>query len=202
MSIPNDNLECGHTLEELSMYLDTGEFADPRHLETCPDCRNGLDSLRRLTAAGSELLSNDLAAAGSGNDQWMKNILASLKLELRPGRDIPLRSDDPADRLTETEGSVFALIRSVADATPGAVAGKVRLHGDVTVPGEPITVSVDLAVAFGHPFMRSAAALRLDLAKALARHTELNIAGIDITITDVIEPSAAQAPDPAPQEES
>lgn len=92
MSIPHDTFECGHTLEELSQYLDTGDFPDPRHLETCPDCRNGLDSLRRLSTAGSELFSKDLAEAGSGNDDWMKDILANLKLELRPGRSIPLRS--------------------------------------------------------------------------------------------------------------
>jgi hypothetical protein len=35
--------------------------------------------------------------------------------------------------------------------------------------------------------------LRRDLGEALARHTELNIAAIDITITDVID---------APREES
>jgi uncharacterized alkaline shock family protein YloU len=193
MSTSHDTLGCGHTLEELSLYLDTGDFPDPGHLDSCPECRNGLDSLRRLSTAGSELFSSDLADAGSGSDDWMKNILANLKLELRPGRTIPLRSEDPLDRLTETEGSVLALVRSVTDSTPGAVAGKVRLEGDVTVPGEAITVNLDLAVVFGHPLLGRATALRRDLGEALARHTELNIAAIDITITDVID---------APREES
>jgi uncharacterized alkaline shock family protein YloU len=187
MSMPHDVFECGHTLEELSLYLDTGEFPDPPHLESCPECRSGLDSLRRLSAAGEELFANDLAAAGSGRDDWMKDILANLTLELRPGRSIPLHSDDPADTLSETEGSVIALVRSVADSLPGAVAGKVRLEGDVTVPGEPVAVHVDLAVLFGHPLMPRAASLRQDLATALARHTELNISAIDITVTDVID---------------
>ena len=187
MSMPHDTFECGHTLEELSLYLDTGEFPDPPHLESCPECRNGLDSLRRLSAAGEELFASDLAAAGSGRDDWMKDILANLTLELRPGRSIPLRSDDPADILSETEGSVIALVRSVADNLPGAVAGKVRLEGDVTVPGAPVAVHLDLAVLFGHPLLPSAASLRQDLAAALDRHTELNVSAIDITITDVID---------------
>lgn len=187
MSMPNDTFECGHTLEELSLYLDTGEFPDPAHLASCPECQSGLDSLRRLSAAGDELFASDIAAAGSGNDDWMKDILANLALELRPGRSIPLRSEDPADTLSETEGSVVALVRSVADSLPGAVAGRVRLEGDVTVPGEPVAVLLDLAVLFGHPLMPSAASLRQDLAGVLARHTELNISAIDITITDVIE---------------
>lgn len=193
MSMPNDTFECGHTLEELSLYLDTGEFPDPPHLESCPECRNGLDSLRRLSAAGDELFASDLAAAGSGTDDWLKDILANLALELRPGRSIPLHSDDPADTLSETEGSIVALVRSVADSQPGAVAGKVRLEGDVTVPGSPVAIRLDLAVLFGHALMASAASLRQDLAEALARHTELNISAIDITITDVID---------APREES
>ncbi|WP_457946545.1 Asp23/Gls24 family envelope stress response protein [Pseudarthrobacter sp. alpha12b] len=187
MSMPDDTFECGHTLEELNLYLDTGEFPDLPHLGSCPECRTGLDSLRRLSAAGDELFASDIAAAGGGSDDWMKDILANLALELRPGRSIPLRSDDPADTLSETEGSVIALVRSVADSLPGAVAGKVRLEGDVTVPGEPVAVRLDLAVRFGHPLMASAASLRQDLAGTLARHTELNISAIDITITDVIE---------------
>lgn len=187
MSMPHDTFECGHTLEELSLYLDTGEFADPPHLESCPECRAGLDSLRRLTAAGNELYASDVAEAGSGPDDWMKDILASLALELRPGRTIPLQSDHPADTLTETEGSVIALVRSVTDSLPGTVAGKVRLEGDVTVPAAPVVVRLDLAVLFGHPLMAGAAALRQELAEALARHTELNITTIDITITDVID---------------
>lgn len=196
MSTHNDTFDCGHTLEDLSLYLDTGEFADPKHLDECPECRNGLDSLRRLSATSDELLNLDLAEAGSGNDDWMKSILANLKLELRPGRSIPISSDDPADTLTETEGSIFALIRSVADNTPGTVAGRVRLEGDVTIPGEPITVSLDLAVAFGLPVVRSAEDLRGELMDALALHTELNIAAIDIAVTDVYNMTQA------PQEDS
>ncbi|HKU03866.1 MAG TPA: Asp23/Gls24 family envelope stress response protein [Arthrobacter sp.] len=193
MSMPNDTFECGHTLEELSLYLDTGEFADPAHLESCPECRNGLDSLRRLSAAGGELFASDLAAAGTGTDDWMKAILANLALELRPGRSIPLRSEDPADTLSQTEGAVLALVRSVADNLPGAVAGKVRIDGDVTVPGAPVAVRLDLAVLFGQPLVPSAASLRQDLAAALARHTELNVSAIDITITDVIEAPREEA---------
>ena len=139
-----------------------------------------------------------LAAAGSGTDDWMQAILGNLRLELRPGRTIPRALPTlPADLLTETEGSISALIRSVADSLPGTAAGKCRLHGDVTEPGAPITVGVDVAVVYGHPLEQRAAALRWELAEALARQTELNITAIDVTITDVLEPRHPQPPQAA-----
>lgn len=197
MSTPGDMLSCGHSLADLSEYLDTGQIGDPGHLAECPECQSGLAALRRLSALGDELLDADIAAAGSGNENWMKAILGNLRLELRPGRSIPLRADTPGDVLTETEGSISALIRSVADSLPGTAAGKCRLYGDVTEPGAPITVGVDLAVVYGHPLEQRAATLRWELAAALARQTELNITAIDVTITDVLEPRNPEAGSPA-----
>lgn len=187
MTTTGDMLGCGRSLADLGEYLDTGRIGDPGHLADCPECQSGLASLRSLAALSNELLDADTAAAGSGSDDWMKTILGNLRLELRPGRNIPLRADTPGDILTETEGSIAALIRSVADSLPGTAAGKCRLHGDVTQPGAPITVGVDLAVVYGHPMEERAATLRRKLATVLARQTELNITAIDVTITDVLE---------------
>lgn len=195
MKTPGDALECGHSLAELSAYLDTGEIADPAHLDSCPECQAGLASLRRLSELGNELLTADVADAGSGSDDWMQTILDNLRLELRPGRSIPLRAADPQDTLWETEGSVSALIRSVADSFPGTAAGKCRLLGDITVPGAGITVEVEIAVVYGLAMEERAAALRNELAKVLEVQTELNIQAINITVTDVLElPAPAMTP--------
>lgn len=206
MSTPHDTFECGHSLEELSDYLDSGNFSDPGHLALCPECQAGLDSLRRLALLGEELVAADTAAAGQGTDHWMQSILNNLRLELRPGRDIPLRPDTAGDVLVQTEGSISALIRSVADALPGTAAGKCRLEGDVSTPGSPITVNVEVAVVFGHPLQERAATLHRDLAAVLALHTELNVAAINVTVADVLEPgrsraqTATQPVNPSPEE--
>ncbi|MBP1134453.1 putative alkaline shock family protein YloU [Arthrobacter sp. PvP023] len=194
MSIPDRNLECGHSLEELSTYLDTGDISDPRHLAECPDCQAALASLRNLKDLGTEFLGEEIAAAGKGTDDWMQSILDNLRLELRPGRTIPLRPDHPGDTLSQTEGAITALVRAVGDAVEGIAVGKCRLRGDVTVPGAPVTVEVQLAVLYGHQMMGKAAALREHLAAALARHTELNIAAIDLAVSDVLQPPAATPP--------
>lgn len=191
MSTPNGTFDCGHDLAELSNYLDTGELQDPAHLDSCPECQAGLASLRRLSTLGKELLDADVADAGKGTDGWMQKILGNLALELRPGRSIPLRGDHPDDTLSQTEGAVSALIRSIADTLPGTTAGRCRLHGDVTTPGAEVTVEVHLAIVFGHPLEERASSLRRQLARELAVQTELNITSIDITITDVLEPQPA-----------
>ncbi|XAZ32748.1 Asp23/Gls24 family envelope stress response protein [Paenarthrobacter ureafaciens] len=147
-------------------------------------------SLRRLSELGNELLASDVADAGSGNDDWMQNILNNLQLELRPGRSIPLRAEDPHDALWETEGSVSALIRSVVDSMPGTAAGKCRLTGDITTPGAGIDVDVEIAVVFGRSLEEHAVTLRNKLAEILAAQTELTIQAINITVTDVLEPPA------------
>jgi hypothetical protein len=188
MKTTSDTLECGHNLAELSAYLDTGRIDDPVHLAACPECQAGLASLRHLSELGNDLLRSDVADAGSGTDDWMQSILDNLRLELRPGRSIPLESGNPDDNLWETEGSISALLRSVADSLPGTAAGKCRLHGDVTTPGAHITVEVEIAVVYGHPMEERAAVLRQELAETLAVHTELTIQAINITVTDVLEP--------------
>ncbi|QOT17369.1 MULTISPECIES: Asp23/Gls24 family envelope stress response protein [Paenarthrobacter] len=190
MKTPGDALECGHSLAELSAYLDTGYIADSAHVDACPECQAGLASLRRLSELGNELLASDVADAGSGNDDWMQNILNNLQLELRPGRSIPLRAKDPHDALWETEGSVSALIRSVVDSMPGTAAGKCRLTGDITTPGAGIDVDVEIAVVFGRSLEEHAVTLRNKLADILAAQTELTIQAINITVTDVLEPPA------------
>ncbi|MFE4195589.1 Asp23/Gls24 family envelope stress response protein [Paenarthrobacter sp. NPDC056912] len=194
MTRPSDTLDCGHSLAELSAYLDTGQFDDPGHLQACPECQAGLASLRRLSELGNDLLQSDVAEAGSGNDDWMQTILDNLRLELRPGRSIPLLSNNPHDTLWETEGAVSALIRSVADSLPGTAAGKCRLLGDITTPMAGVTVEVELAVVYGHSLEERAATLRQELAKTLAVQTEMTIEAINITVTDVLEPPRPISP--------
>lgn len=192
MSISHDTLDCGHSLGELSAYLDTGEFSDPGHLESCPECQSGLATLGRLSEFAGDLVHADLAEAGSGTDDWMQSILSNLRLELRPGRTIPLHSDNPADALSETEGAVTALIRSLVDAIPGTAAGKCRLLGDVTEPGAGISVHVDVAVVYGHHLEERATSVRGVVADALRTQTELNITGISVTVTDVLDPGIGE----------
>jgi uncharacterized alkaline shock family protein YloU len=53
------------------------------------------------------------------------------------------------------------------------------------VPGQPITISVDVAVFQGENIPLVADRLRQEMFSALGRYTELVVATIDITVSDV-----------------
>lgn len=176
----------GHTIEDLSEYLDRGRTPRDESIESSAECRLALAALERLQGASRSLLERDAERAPALGESWFAAIFANVAREVRAGRDIPLAHPDPRTDLSLTEGAVRALIRSVGDAVPGALIGRCRLDGDVTVPGEPITVSVSVSALGKTQLPALADRVRAAISDALSRHTELTVAAIDVTIDDVI----------------
>lgn len=179
-----DDLD-GHTIEELSDYLDAERMPRDASIENSPGCQIALASLARLRASAWAMLEAESTAEPDRDTAWMSTLMSNISRESRAGRDIPISDPDPLTSLVVTEGSVRGLIRAAGDGTGGALIGKCDLNGDVTVPGEPITVHVSASVAWGENLVDLATLLRDRIAAALATHTELNIAAVNITIEDV-----------------
>ncbi|MCB5283373.1 MAG: Asp23/Gls24 family envelope stress response protein [Arthrobacter sp.] len=180
---------CGRTIEDLSDYLDKGTSDDVEHISTCPQCQAGLAGLRRLQAFTRDLLAEDLAEAARDDSPWLENILANLGLEIKAGRSIPVAPGLAGDVLFQTEGALTGLVRSVGDTVEGVMIGKCRFAGAVTTPRAPIIVNVDVSARYGYRLPELAATLRTELSAALATHSELNIAALNITITELRPPS-------------
>jgi len=180
----------GHTIEELNDYLDDDRTPARESIDNSPGCQIALAALERLRGLTLTLLDRDVLAEPARDDTWVSSILENLGREVHAGRDIPIRHDDTAARLTITEGAVRGLIRSAGDGVHGVVMGRCRLGGDVTELGEPVTVNVDAAVIWGHPLPDAADRVRRAVQAELRRHTELNLAAIDVTIHDVHAPRA------------
>ena len=111
--------------------------------------------------------------------------MANIQNEVRAGRSLPLSHPDPRVSLSVTEGAVRALIRSVGDGIPGIVIGRCRLEGDVEELGAPIEVTVTASIAWGESIATTTALLRERIVEALRRHTELNIASVDVVVEDL-----------------
>ncbi|WP_217178634.1 Asp23/Gls24 family envelope stress response protein [Streptomyces sp. AC495_CC817] len=175
----------GHTIEELSDYLDAGrEPADPS-IDDSPGCRLALDALERLRGVTSAMLAADEAANAEVDDSWVDRILSGIALDARAGRRIPVDSGDARIDLGVTEGAVRGLVRAAEELFPGVLVGRCRLDGDVTEPGAPVRLDLEVSVPYGEPIPALAQQLRAEVGRRLAAHTELVVAGIDITIEDI-----------------
>lgn len=175
----------GHTMDELSDYLDAGrQPADPS-IDASPGCRIALDALERLRRLGPALLDQDTAGEPQPDDNWVRSILDGIARDARAGRRIPFPVAEPDDDLGITEGAVRGLIRAAGDGVPGVLIGRCRLDGEVATPGAPVRIEVEARVPYGLPISRLAERLRDEIGERLRTHTELNLTGIDIVVHDV-----------------
>ncbi|MGO1768767.1 MAG: hypothetical protein ACTHZX_02330 [Microbacterium sp.] len=175
----------GHTIEELSDYLDAGRTPPDPAIEASAGCRIALDALQRLRGFTTDLVAADEAAEPEPDEGWVRGILAGITSDARAGRRIPLAPEEHDADLGITEGAVRGLIRAAEDAVPGVLVGRCRLDGDVTLPGMPIPVRVDVSVAYGARIPDAVAGIREEIAAILAAHTDLVVAAIDITVRDI-----------------
>jgi len=175
----------GHTIEELSAYLDAERTPTNFSIESSPGCQIALTALERLRELTAHVLEAQAAAEPAPPDSWVRGIMDRIAVEARAGRDIPITHPAPTAHLTMTEGSVRGMVRAAGDSIPEVVVGRCQIDGDVTTPGEAITVTVDVSVAWGESIPLAAERAREAIHGQLAKHTELNIDAIHITIQDV-----------------
>ncbi|WP_406250624.1 hypothetical protein ACI7YT_18585 [Microbacterium sp. M] len=173
----------GHTIQELSAYLDAGrEPADPS-IDDSPGCRLALDALERLHGLAPELLQADEEDLASVDDTWVAAVMAGIALDARAGRRIPYVFG--IGDLAITEGAVRGLVRGAENRVPGVLVGRCRFDGDVSQPGAPVRVDVDISILYGRPVGETTAAVRAEILRDLHQHTDLAIIGVDIRVHDV-----------------
>lgn len=184
LELEPDDLD-GHSIEELTEYLEAGRTPADPSIDSSPSCRLALDALERLRGLTPELIVADTAAEPETDESWVRRVLGGIALEAHAGRRIPLAVAEPGADLGITEGAVRGLVRAAENVIPGLVVGRCRLEGDVTQPGAPVKVLVDVSVPYGEPIPRLAELLRAEITTRLGTHTELNVTAIDITVRDV-----------------
>lgn len=179
-----DDLD-GYSLEELSEYLDRGRMPRDPAIEASPGCRLALEALERLTGVTAELRAADTAAEAPADEGWVQEILAGIALDVRAGRRIPVGASIPGVDLGITEGAVRGVIRAAERLFPRVLIGSCRLDGEVTEPGAPVRIRLDVSVPYGAPILDLVAGLRAEIGARLRAHTELTVSGIDITVRDI-----------------
>ncbi len=180
----NPTRDCDRRIEDLSDYLDTGVCADAEHIEHCPQCQARLAGLRSLRSVAMDLMDDDAASAAADDTIWLDGILANLRLETSAGRSIPI-AGGPLDQLTESEGAVIAMVRSVGDSVGGVLIGRCRIDGDAETVGAPIEFHIGVSARYGFPLPSLAEKLREAVFAELLAETELNVVAVHVTFTDV-----------------
>lgn len=175
----------GHTIEELSDYLDAGRTPRNESIERSARSRIALDALQRLRRLTPRLMEEEAAKEERPDEGWVRRILSSISSESRAGRRIPLAAGEDGDDLGITEGAVRGVIRAAESAIGGVVVGRCRLVGDVTAPGEEIRAVVDASVLYGIDIRGVAQRLRDEVRRRLNEHTDLNVVGVDVRVKDV-----------------
>ncbi|WP_244632411.1 hypothetical protein [Microbacterium sp. Se63.02b] len=161
----------GHTLDELTDYLDAGRQPADRSIDESPGCQLALDALERLHGLGAELIAAEAAAEREVDQGWVDRILSGIAMDARAGRRIRFDSPDPTADLGITEGAIRGLIRSAERAVPGLLIGRCRLDGDLTEPGAPVRVTIDASALHGQPIPLIAEQLRAEVDRDLRAHT-------------------------------
>jgi len=182
--VPDDDLD-GHTLEELSEYLDRGRTPVDPSIEGSAACRLALANLTRLTELSAGALRRRADEEPDRDEVWIAGLLDAIRSEVRSGRDVPIRHPDPTLRLALTEAAVRGMIRRAGDTMGGVIMGRCTLDGEVATPGAVIRIDVTFALEFGIPVATVADRLRERIRYALERHTELVVGAIDVTVDDV-----------------
>jgi len=172
----------GHTIEELSDYLDRGREPRDASIETSPGAQHALAALSRLRTIAPRILEAEAKAKPPENESWIRRILDQIGVQASAGRDIPIRADVPTATLSISEGAVRALVREVGDDLEGMFVERCRLQGDVEIAGSPVTVTVEISVFRGTDPATVIEELRSGVVDALALHTELNVADVTVTV--------------------
>lgn len=177
-------LPCGRLLSRT--WEDWERGADDPHLRTCPHCRQAVRGLDDLESVVRGLQAEtDTTASAYDTEPLTRRIMDVVRLELRPGRPLPL--GEPAEDLWIMEAVVARALRAAAESVPGVRAGSCRLRdGD---GGDGVEVRLEIHAPADAPLPELAARVRERVWEAADRELGMGVTAVDIRVTDLVPSS-------------
>ncbi|MER6492136.1 Asp23/Gls24 family envelope stress response protein [Streptomyces griseorubiginosus] len=160
--------------------------AGDAHPRNCPHCREAVRGLDELESAVRGLRTETAAADSYDSEPLTRRIMDVVRLELRPGRPLPL--GEPAEDLWIMEAVAARTLRSAAETVPGVRAGSCRLrhvHEDGTVE-----VRLDIHAPLGVPLPDLTERVREQVRRVADRALGMPTAAVHIRVTDLLPPTA------------
>ncbi|MEV7091048.1 hypothetical protein AB0O07_35185 [Streptomyces sp. NPDC093085] len=199
-----ETLPCGRRLLDVWEAWDAGEAAADPHLAHCPHCSAALADLAALDdtvrrARAEEPDATDGAAELTGR------VMDIVRLELRPGRTLPLGAPEEDDWIVEAAAA--RAFRAAAETVPGVRAGSCRITpveppgggggtggggtgsgGTGRIAGRgPVEVRLEVAAGLVLPLWELAERVRARVAEAARDAIGIDVARVDVRVVDLLD---------------
>lgn len=201
--LDDERLPCGRLLPQVWDDWEAG-VVDP-HTRECPHCAAALrdlemlgDVVRHAQDAASEADGTGPGTGSGGVDAasaLTARVMDVVRLELRPGRTLPLGERDEDAWIVEAAAA--KAFRAAAEAIPGVRAGSCRIAPlDPAAPGEngagapprgPVRVHIGVAVTLAWTLRDVADQVRARITAAADSALGMEVAAVDVRITDILD---------------
>ncbi|MBJ6639576.1 Asp23/Gls24 family envelope stress response protein [Streptomyces sp. DHE7-1] len=179
----NELLPCGRPLSQV--WDDWERQTDDPHRAACPHCRRAVRELDALETAvrGLREESPDTSAYDAG--PLTRRVMDLVRLELRPGRPLPLGG--PAEDLWIMETVAARTLREAAETVDGVRAGSCRLAPADGPDTGAVALRLDIHAPAGADLPELAERVRQRVRDTADRHLGMDIAAVDIRVTDLVD---------------
>ncbi|MET3985726.1 Asp23/Gls24 family envelope stress response protein [Streptomyces sp. PvR034] len=188
-------LPCGRDLADL--WEEPRPGADRAHPPACPHCAAALDDLARLRDAvradGSDGSDGSEGSDGSGGGLGgaadldgaglVERIMGVVRLELRPGRTLPLGGPEEDGWIFEAVAA--KVLRAAADGVPGARSGSCRIRPEEA--RGPVDVEIEVTVGMTRGAREVAELVRARVRGAAEAALGLEVAAVHVRVADLHE---------------
>ncbi|MEW2568830.1 Asp23/Gls24 family envelope stress response protein [Streptomyces sp. NPDC047070] len=183
--VDDEQLPCGRLLSRV--WDDWEQQTDDPHRQTCPHCRQAVLDLDDLEFAVRGLRDETADGYASEVTSLTRRVMEVVRLELRPGRPVPL--GEPDEDLWIMEAVAARALRAAAETVPGVRAGSCRLlplSTSGTADG-PVEVRLGIHAPAGVSLPELAEEVRRRVREAADRELGVAVATIDVHVTDLID---------------
>ncbi|MER5949451.1 Asp23/Gls24 family envelope stress response protein [Streptomyces sp. NPDC001904] len=178
----DERLACGRPLSWV--WESWEEQSDDPHLRTCPHCQEAVGDLDRLESAVRELREEPVDA-GYDASTLTRRVMDVVRLELRPGRPLPLGGPD--EDLWVMEAVAARTLREAAESVAGVQAGSCRLRPADGAGADRVEVRLEIHAPADAHLPDLAEDVRARVRDAADRRLGMEIASVDIRVTDLTD---------------
>ncbi|MGH4033593.1 Asp23/Gls24 family envelope stress response protein [Actinomycetota bacterium Odt1-20B] len=194
----DEQLPCGRSLADVWAAVDDGPATDQAqaapHPEDCPHCAAAVESLAVLDDVVRRSRGAESAHAAPDPEAVAHRVMDLVRLELRPGRTLPLGGPD--EDLWVAEAAAARTFRAAAQALPGVHAGSCRITplSDTGSPQDSVRVRLEVAASWSWPVPELAHAVRRCVQEAADNVVGMDVAQVDVFVVDILDGEAEEGP--------